>query len=278
MRYSDWQLNRLRDALRAYHRYGRGADGSYFNWKDVSEAIAESTDVSIPPERLRQFVEGFTAKDGIRRFPLPQEASLAAIVAFATDEENELLSPAELEEHAPPWQAAHRLLEYLDQAFDAERIMPPEGLAGMYRSGRLSEGTLTLNTLTLQRPSNDGLIQAVKTEEVFPDWAAEKIDSWSHRERRAQRKSEVRYGGWAILTPEDNLLIFLKKERNGTNRYYLTIASDLSHTPGSQVRRLMFLHHEYPLELEQGDNDPQTVFDQAVNELRQNVLIFVRQE
>ena len=53
MRYSEWQLNRLRDALRAYHRFGRDAvDGRHYNWKDVSEAISLSTEVEVPPERL----------------------------------------------------------------------------------------------------------------------------------------------------------------------------------------------------------------------------------
>jgi hypothetical protein len=57
MRFSDWQLNRLRDALRAYHKFGRDAvDGRHYNWKDVSEAIFLSTEVEVPPERLRQFV------------------------------------------------------------------------------------------------------------------------------------------------------------------------------------------------------------------------------
>ena len=59
MRFSDWQLNRLRDALRAFHKFGRDpVDGRHFNWKDVSEAIFLSTEVEVPPERLRQFVEG----------------------------------------------------------------------------------------------------------------------------------------------------------------------------------------------------------------------------
>ena len=34
MQLSDWQLDRLRNALRAYHQFGRGpSDGQYFNWK-----------------------------------------------------------------------------------------------------------------------------------------------------------------------------------------------------------------------------------------------------
>ena len=70
MRFSDWQLNRLRDALRAYHKFGRDAvDGRHFNWKDVSEAISLSTEVEVPPERLRQFVEGVKTPGGGRRAP-----------------------------------------------------------------------------------------------------------------------------------------------------------------------------------------------------------------
>lgn len=276
MRYSDWQLNRLRDALRAYHRYGRGADGSYFNWKDVTEAIAESTDVAIPPERLRQFVEGINAKEGGRKFPVPQDTWLAAIVSFATDEENDLLKPDELEEHAPPWQAARRLLDYLDQAFDTERIMPPEGLAGTYGAGRLVDGVFAVNTLTLQRPSDDGLIQAVKSEEFFDRETVKDLAHWSPEQRRRERKSEIRYGGWAILTPEDNLLVFLKNQRNRRNRYCLMVASDLSHAPGSQVSRLVFLNHEYPLEIEEGENDPDAMLEAAIDEVRNNVLMFER--
>lgn len=47
MKYSDWQLNRLRDALRAYKQYERSHDGAYFTWKDVREAIAADTGYEI---------------------------------------------------------------------------------------------------------------------------------------------------------------------------------------------------------------------------------------
>lgn len=69
MRLSDWQLNRLRDALGAYHDYERGIEGDYFNWKDVSAAIEELTGVSIPQERLRQFVEGVKLRTADANFP-----------------------------------------------------------------------------------------------------------------------------------------------------------------------------------------------------------------
>ncbi len=40
MAYSDWQLNRLRDALRAYHDDGGRSLKEDFNWNSVAEGIA----------------------------------------------------------------------------------------------------------------------------------------------------------------------------------------------------------------------------------------------
>ena len=105
------------------------------NWKDVSEAIFLSTEVEVPPERLRQFIEGNRIKGGAgREFRSMQDDRLDAIAKFATDEDFGLISEAELREHAPSWHAAQRLLEYLKQDFDAERILPPSTLEGTYRN------------------------------------------------------------------------------------------------------------------------------------------------
>jgi hypothetical protein len=126
-----------------------------YNSKDVSEAIGVSTDVEVPPERLRQFVEGVKTPDGGRRYLTMQDDRLDAIVRFATDEDNGLISEAELREHAPSWHAAQRLLEYLDQAFDKTRVLPPATLEGTYRSWRFeppnSPEDFVVRDLTLQR-------------------------------------------------------------------------------------------------------------------------------
>ena len=55
------------------------------------------------------------------------------------------------------------------------------------------------------------------------------FDDFTPEKREEVRDSRVVYGGWAILTPEDNLLMFLKKERNGQNTYCLTVASQNWH-------------------------------------------------
>ena len=259
MRLSDWQLNRLRDALGAYHDYERGIEGDYFNWKDVSAAIEESTGVSIPQERLRQFVEGVKTPDGGRKFPVPQDAWIDAIVKFATDEDSALMTEAELREHAPSLHAALRLLEYLDQAFDTARVLPPATLEGTYRSAWFepSEGAhedFVVREITLQRASEAGLIQLAMMEDSYDLLAGPQFEDWTPKQRTEARHSRIIYGGWGILTPEDNLLLFLKNERNGRNCYFLTVASDLSHASQSPVKGLALLRHDYPMESE--DDEP----------------------
>ncbi|MGA7178909.1 MAG: hypothetical protein WBX11_04890 [Thiobacillaceae bacterium] len=281
-------MNRLRDALRAYHRFGRDpVDGRRYNWKDVSEAISVSTDVDVPAERLRQFVEGIRRPDGGRRFLTMQDDRLEAIVKFATHEDNALITEAELREHAPSWHAAQRLLEYLKQAFDTVRILPPSTIEGTYRSNRweppyTNQQDFVVRDLTLQRASEDGLIHIVQTEDFYDDTAMVLFDEWSQQERDEERNSRVTYGGWAILTPEDNLLMFLKNERNGRNCYYLTVASDFLHASQSPLGRLALLRHDYPLELEleqveeRYDEVGRKQFSAMLEAVGDNIMLFKR--
>jgi hypothetical protein len=277
MRFSDWQLNRLRDALRAYHQFGRDAvDGRHYNWKDVSEAINLSTDVEVPPERLRQFVEGVKAPEGGRRFLTMQDDRLEAIVKFATDEDNGLISEAELREHAPSWHAAQRLLEYLKQEFDTERILPPATLEGSYRNGRLEDESFVVRELTLQRAADGGLIQLVQTEDSYDILDGMQLDDLSPEKREKARASRILYGGWAILTPEDNLLMFLKNERNGENCYYLTVASERWHALQTPVNGLALLRHDYPLEAEDDEPLAAKKMPAIVEAIGNNIVLFSR--
>lgn len=277
MRFSDWQLTRLRDALRAYHQFGRDAvDGRHYNWKDVSEAINLSTEVEVPPERLRQFVEGVKTPDGGRKFLTMQDDRLEAIVKFATDEDNGLISEAELREHAPSWHAAQRLLEYLRQEFDTERILPPATLEGTYRSWRFEPDDFVVRDVTLQRTSDDGLIRLVQTEDSYDLLSGAAFEDLSPEQREKARTSRVTYGGWAILTPEDNLLMFLKNERNGRNCYYLTVASELLHSSQNPVGGFALLRHDYPLEMEDSAPLEATKMPAIVETVGNNIALFKR--
>jgi hypothetical protein len=275
MAYSEWQLNRLRDALRAYHDYEPGHGSGSFNWKDVSEAISLTADVAVPPERLRQFVEGNRSKDGARRkFQSMQAESLEAIVRFLTEER--LLLPEELEEYAPPWQAAQRLLDYLDQSFDKQRVLPLVTFEGTYRARHTNKRGFAIQELTLQKPSGEGLMQVVKTEEYYPASAKDEYDKWTLEQRRERRLTRTLYGGWAIFTPEDNVMVFLKQADNGKNLYQFTLAADMSYSPDAAVERLVLLGHDYPVELEDTSRETPDMLRAILQETEKNILFFRR--
>jgi hypothetical protein len=182
-----------------------------------------------------------------------QEDRLEAIAKFATDKDYGLISEAELREHAPSWHAAQRLLEYLKQDFDAERILPPSTLEGTYRNGRIDEDNYVVRELTLQRASDDGLIRLVQIEDSYEILDGMQFDDLSPEQREKVRDSRIVYGGWAILTPEDNLLMFLKKERSGHNCYYLTVAAENWHSLLEPATALALLRHDYPIETSEGE-------------------------
>jgi len=277
MRFSDWQLNRLRDALRAFHKFGRDPiDGRHFNWKDVSEAIFLSAEAEVPPERLRQFVEGVKTPGGGRRLLTMQDDRLEAIVKFVTDEDYGLISEAELREHAPTWHAAQRLLEYLRQEFDTERILPPATLEGTYRNGRLDDDSYVVRELTLQRASDDGLIQLVQIEDSYDIIDGHRLDNLSPEQREEVRDSRIVYGGWAILTPEDNLLMFLKKERTGHNCYYMTVAAETWHSLQAPAAALALLRHDYPIETNEAEPLEPGKLPGISEAIGNNVILFRR--
>lgn len=270
MGLSDWQLDRLRNALAAYHAYGRGSGGEPFNWKDVAEGILDVAGPEILDltddrdtdlrrkrvrqfsERLRQFVEGVIVR-GQHKRPRLQEQWLDATLRFALHEDYALLSEDELREHAPDHHAALRLLEYLALKDDRERILPPAALEGTYRNGRMEppEGEkedFVVREVTLSRASKEGLIRITMTEDSYEQIAIVDFDEWTAQQREGHRRSRTRYGGWAVLTPEDNLLFFLKCADNGANLYYLTMASEQWHATQNPVACLAVLEHGYPIE------------------------------
>jgi len=270
MRFSNWQLNRLRDALRAYHQYESGADSGRFTWVDVREAIAVYTSVEIGgtgktgpkkgAERLRQFVEGIKHPQypGVKRFPVPQDESLAAIYNFVTNDTLKLLSKEELDEYEPNRQAPLRLLEYLDYSPDAERMIPMGKLEGTYVHFATHEDRHIHRVFEFSPPSDEGLVQVSEVEKYYdPD----KVNIPDHNNRflimskGAEDLSHVEYKGWGVLTPEDNLFLFLKNPRNGRNRYYFTLGTDLVHWDDNPVKQLALLQHDFPVEMRDAEID-----------------------
>ena len=280
---SEWQKLRVRDALRAYCMYTRRDDDSdYFNWKDVREAILLQTGVTIGTssktgsEILRKFVIGLTNDKGEHKFQLPKPEALKAVIEFVTDEELSLLTLDEFEEYLPPWQAPLRLLEYLDDGTDIAGEIPIEKLQGTYRYIESRDEQAVINEITLERGLENGLIQVAEVEEFYPADIAASLASLMPDERRSHRVARVQHGGWAVLTPEDSLLFYLKHKGSLRNRYYATVAAKTTLWEVDEPYDLLALiRQDFPLELMATEElDATTVRGQSLEDIDQRLMVF----
>ena len=260
--YSDWQILRIRRALQAFRTHHRVHDDDGWRdsfWNDVADAIYEYTGLEIAFERIRQFVEGVPGKDGKTHFPVPQPERLAAFAEFLTHEDINLLSQNELDEYVPSFQAPLRLLEYLDEQPGAERILPPAELKGIYQTRFVDADCIVIRELALLKPSkNDGMLEVAEIDEfyerdgAFPDVE----DTFYGLEAKLDRR--IFSKGWAVITPEDNILFFLKDQENGRNRYYFSLALGEQLWSEGVLEELVLYDHSFP-ELLPGPQRPRSV-------------------
>ena len=279
--YAEWQLLRIRRALRAFHRYHRflkdeielfdeseGTTNLRINWRDatwddVSGAIYEHTSVKVPQERLRQFVEGVNSKTGDKRYPVPKDESLAAITGFLSHEDVDLLSDEELHQFVPSYQAPLRLLEFLDEQPGGQRLLPTARFEGIYQTRLSQEDSVVIRELVLQNPSEDGLMQVVEVEEFYDVEGHVPGPDESREQRHEEILARESSGGWAILTPEDNILFFLKNEETGRNKYYLSLALDEMLWSKDPLAKMVLYHQDYPLQLESTDQVQSSLVDKV---------------
>lgn len=247
MQLSEWQLGRLRNALRQFHSLKSSSDGSRYNWNDVVEAIDEYVGVRVPYESIRKFVNGVRQDNGSYRHQTPTGERLQAIYDFATHPLINLLTEAEITEREVSFNAALRLLDFLEQDFDGERILPPSDIEGRYYHTRISGGSVC-SRLDISAPLESGVVKVSQVERYFDIDKAPFTTAKDAIESVDCHKSEVRHFGWGIMTPEDNFFIFLKEERVGRNRYYFTLASDFDRASDTKLKSLSLLHHDYPFE------------------------------
>ena len=263
--------------MRAYHDYGGRSLKEDFNWNSVAEGIAvelERDDLPVAAERLRQFVEGNRSKDSsMRKFGTLKPELLEVVVKFAL--KLRLLLPEELEEPAPSLHAPQRLLEYLDTTAARMRVVTPVIFDGRYKARVIEQRAFREFDLTLHRSSEPGMMEVTKTEEVFDKNLLDKIDKWDPEERRANCRKRTVYAGWAIFTPEDNMMVFLKEADNRKNLYQFTLAAEW-YAPQTVAERLFLLRHNYPVELENTNRDEEQILHAILQETQTNIVVFRR--
>ncbi|MBS9405472.1 hypothetical protein KG088_17855 [Halomonas sp. TRM85114] len=254
---SGWQLGRVREALRAYRLFDQGT-GSQHTWCDVREAIAEFTGVEIGRnlkiggERLRQFVEGVNNKGKGLHFPVPQPESLAAIVEFISHAEINLLSLDELEEYRPGYQAALRYAEYLRENCAEGFSISASDLCGILRTEYKERDVITALKMTIQRIDGGDALGVVHIVEECTRYSADKaqlrLTSSDGHGPTGDVLSQSVSGGWGVITPEDTLVVFLKKKSSGINYCYYSM-NDMGVWLKNKGRLIYLMRHAYGIEV-----------------------------
>jgi hypothetical protein len=63
---------------------------------------------------------------------------------------------------------------------------------------------------------------------------------------KSELDATYRASGWGVITPEGNLLLFMKNDRFGHNHYYFTIALHPDIWSGTPATQLALLRHANP--------------------------------
>ena len=98
--YTATQIKLLRHRLKEYRERNPGEGRAMLSWEEVGMDMADITGTAVPPERLRQFVEGASRKAGKGPSMLAADR-LQAVKDFLLNEEIGLI-------HADEWEAQPR--------------------------------------------------------------------------------------------------------------------------------------------------------------------------
>lgn len=251
----DWQRDLIRRALRHYLGLGRGYDGMQLKLTGLVAGITERAGIDIPYEVVRKFYAGVKMKDGSIHYPYPRnQKHIDAIVEFLVDPEdpNSPLSLEDLQNFEQVNRAPLHLVHYLHANTEVSALTKPQSLNGKFVSYQHSEKTVVVKTLLLSNTTEDGVALAKYSEEIFEtsDAVSEEVQFGEMTLRRRNSHS-----GWLVLTPEDNMIAFLKHDRSGKNRYFISLAFNQTVLEGEELNLLVLYDQDLPLELSESDEN-----------------------
>lgn len=277
MELSDWQTDRVRSYLRAYRMYGRDDGGRFYSWQSICDAIWEYTECKIPRERLRQFVEGFPdKKSGEWIFSGLTGERLEAVVTFLTHEETGVMTADELEEPPSVSRPPLQLIEMFGVGSAVTREVDGSKLVGRYVAEWLDEAVVQSELVLERHLEGEGLFRVTGSEEYFDLGLRYGIDELSFEDRARERWSIEKSSGWAVLTPEDDLIVFLKEESSGWNRQVLTLSAQHGEEGSAPFGRLAMLDHRFPLIIHDADVPNDEMADRAVQKIADHVRVYER--
>jgi hypothetical protein len=265
--YTDRQIKLIRDRLKTYQLV-QHAGPQRMTWLGVCGRIFHEVKVRMDEEVLRQFVEKVSRKGRPDKPRIPSPRNLKAIVDFLSHEEIDMLSAEELKEPDIPFALIQLFLEYLKPDEHSEIFSPPYRFAGIFNSVcLLADKSSRIDVeLTLRIDDGNHFIRV-----------SEKLESYALPSETAHAEASPKMvptlqnrrfsDGWAILTPEDNIVIFMKQKPYAHNHFYTTIAL----TPGlwseTSARQLVVLRHEYPAEPESFPEAVENILNEAGSDM-----------
>jgi hypothetical protein len=240
--YTDRQIKLIRDRLIAYHVVQH--DGpQHMTWIGVCGRIFHLVHVEMDEEVLRQFVRQVPRRDRPARPRIPKAKNLEAIVKFLCHKDIDMLSIEELREPEIPYRLARSFSEFLQTERGNRSLPAPTAINGSYRAVmQYTKDDERVIELTFTVDDDASLVRLLENTASYSHRNRNGDVTLSHRELSQRRQSE----GWGVLTPEDNLLIFMKEMIYGKNYYYLTMGMDQSICSGSSIKELLLLRHQYP--------------------------------
>ena len=205
--------------------------------------------------------------------------NLQAIIDFLTDPEINALSLEDLKEPEIPYHFALQLMEALRHHERRRPTLPPPGLNGTYRAIVRSDGKISDIRLTLTISTDGNLVHLAEEADIYRDTGGKDPADWSHRERSVSldRRSESR--GWGVLTPEDNLLGFMKRKlvkEYRDNCFYATMGVIPDFSDGMPLEHLALLAYDVPYGQEDELEDKQEWFQEKCRNVVSKLRHFVR--
>jgi len=132
-----------------------------------------------------------------------------------------------------------RLIEYLWTDLDPEAVVSPiRRISGLYVSETKTHSEESRIILNIMHVEDDDWILRVLEER-------EHVSTLKHKDKLIRSESRSTSSGWCVLTPEDNLLFFLKDNRYGKNHYY-HLVSDLEIWTDEPYDNFLLLRYDYP--------------------------------
>ena len=195
-------------------------------------------------ERLRQFAKGNPDADAAsgRSFPGLRKDRLTALADYLVNDDlvHNRLPKIELEDFAPDLQAPFYLLEYLQDKTSCSSDIDPKLLTGSFLSRAETADVISMMHLTIEAPADqDGLAEVYVLEELFG------LDPENGRilGELTHPENVKRYKGWAVITGEENIVMFLKDDANAANQHMLSLAIDDQVFEGKAMTRFAGVWH-----------------------------------